>query len=271
MSGMSIAASAPAKSATARSSQSRGDYCIFLDGDCIARPDFVATHRALAERGWFVTGNRILMSQDFTRRVLARQARAGKLEFRDLGRRERSRGGINRARAVLRLPLGPLRKMRPGAWQRRALLQSRGLAHRSRPRRWFRRGLQRLGPGGFRSAGAAAACRRAAQGRRFRDRRAASLASGGRPFGAAGQRQETRSGPRREAGEGVARDVVVAPRGEKSSRQDGRRAIMTFAFKPNAAQRESLMGSPTALSSASRWRCRGRHRRRSSWSASGPW
>ena len=29
----------------------RGDYCVFLDGDCIARPDFVAAHRRLAERG----------------------------------------------------------------------------------------------------------------------------------------------------------------------------------------------------------------------------
>ncbi len=27
----------------------RGDYCVFLDGDCIARPDFVAAHRRLAE------------------------------------------------------------------------------------------------------------------------------------------------------------------------------------------------------------------------------
>ena len=34
-------------------------YCIFLDGDCIVRPDFVATHRRLAEPGWFVTGNRV--------------------------------------------------------------------------------------------------------------------------------------------------------------------------------------------------------------------
>src|SRR6202046_5198262 len=37
-----------------------GDYCIFLDGDCLARPHFVGTHRALAEPGWFVTGNRLL-------------------------------------------------------------------------------------------------------------------------------------------------------------------------------------------------------------------
>jgi glycosyltransferase involved in cell wall biosynthesis len=44
----------------------RGTYCIFLDGDCIVRPDFVATHRRLAELGWFVTGNRVLLSPALT-------------------------------------------------------------------------------------------------------------------------------------------------------------------------------------------------------------
>ena len=44
----------------------RGTYCIFLDGDCIVRPDFVASHRRLAEPGWFVTGNRILLSPALT-------------------------------------------------------------------------------------------------------------------------------------------------------------------------------------------------------------
>ena len=28
-----------------------GAYCVFLDGDCIVRPDFVAIHRRLAEPG----------------------------------------------------------------------------------------------------------------------------------------------------------------------------------------------------------------------------
>ncbi len=31
----------------------RGEYCVFLDGDCVAPPDFIATHRKLAQRGWF--------------------------------------------------------------------------------------------------------------------------------------------------------------------------------------------------------------------------
>ena len=50
---------------------SAGTYCIFLDGDCLPRSDFVATHRALAQPGWFVTGNRILLSREFTAAVLA--------------------------------------------------------------------------------------------------------------------------------------------------------------------------------------------------------
>ena len=49
---------------------SAGTYCVFLDGDCIARPDFVAAHRRLAEPGCFVTGNRILLSRELTERIL---------------------------------------------------------------------------------------------------------------------------------------------------------------------------------------------------------
>src|SRR5262245_26633922 len=37
---------------------SSGDYLIFLDGDCVPRPSFIASHCRLAERGWFVPGNR---------------------------------------------------------------------------------------------------------------------------------------------------------------------------------------------------------------------
>ena len=53
--------------------KARGDYLIFLDGDCVPRPDFIARHRDLAEAGWMVAGNRILLSEAFTRRVMARR------------------------------------------------------------------------------------------------------------------------------------------------------------------------------------------------------
>jgi glycosyltransferase involved in cell wall biosynthesis len=46
------------------------DYIVFSDGDCIPLPQFIAQHRRLAEAGWFLAGNRILMNEPFTRQVL---------------------------------------------------------------------------------------------------------------------------------------------------------------------------------------------------------
>jgi glycosyltransferase involved in cell wall biosynthesis len=48
----------------------RGDYIVFLDGDCIPQHDFIARHRALSEPGCLVSGSRILLSESLTRRVL---------------------------------------------------------------------------------------------------------------------------------------------------------------------------------------------------------
>src|SRR6202140_2787823 len=95
---------------------SAGAYCIFLDGDCLARPDYVAAHRRLAEPGFFVTGNRVLLSPALSERVLA-----GGLapERWGLGRflAQRPRGDVNRVAPLLGLPLGPLRKLRGRRWQ----------------------------------------------------------------------------------------------------------------------------------------------------------
>ena len=95
---------------------SRGDYVVFLDGDCLTRPDFIATHRRLAEPGWFVTGNRALLTEALTDAVLSRS-----LEPEHWGTanwlQQRFSGGLNRLAPVLRLPLGSLRKMRPQAWE----------------------------------------------------------------------------------------------------------------------------------------------------------
>lgn len=94
----------------------RGDYIVFLDGDCLVRPDFIAQHRKLAEPRAFVTGNRILLSPDLTSRVL-REGLAP--EIWSFGRfiAERLRGGINRLSALLHLPLGPLRQIRAKEWK----------------------------------------------------------------------------------------------------------------------------------------------------------
>ena len=96
--------------------ESRGAYCVFLDADCLARPDFVARHRALAERGWFVTGNRVLLSRDLSVQILRGGLEAERWRFAAwLG--HRLRGGINRLSALLHLPLGGLRRLRRNKWE----------------------------------------------------------------------------------------------------------------------------------------------------------
>jgi glycosyltransferase involved in cell wall biosynthesis len=95
---------------------SSGALCIFLDGDCIPRADFVAQHRRLAEPGWFVTGNRILMSRALTETALQNRR---EVEAWSLGAllRQRLSGGINRLVPALRVALGPLRRLRRNDWR----------------------------------------------------------------------------------------------------------------------------------------------------------
>jgi glycosyltransferase involved in cell wall biosynthesis len=47
-----------------------GEYIVFLDGDCIPQRDFIARHRALSQPGYLVSGSRILLGKNLTRRVL---------------------------------------------------------------------------------------------------------------------------------------------------------------------------------------------------------
>jgi glycosyltransferase involved in cell wall biosynthesis len=95
---------------------SAGAYCIFLDGDCMARPDYVAAHRGLAEPGYFVTGNRVLLSPALSERILA-----GGLEPESWGLEhflaQCWRRDVNRVAPLLGLPLGPLRKLGGRRWQ----------------------------------------------------------------------------------------------------------------------------------------------------------
>jgi glycosyltransferase involved in cell wall biosynthesis len=95
---------------------SEGEYCIFLDGDCIARPDFVSAHRRLMEPGWFVTGNRVLLSAGLTRHILEKGLQPG---FWNLGQWavRRLSGGVNRLSPLLALSLPSLRKRSASRWR----------------------------------------------------------------------------------------------------------------------------------------------------------
>lgn len=93
-----------------------GDYLIFIDGDSVPLKNFIARHRRLAERGWFVAGSRVLLSAAFTTEVLSKQ-----LILQNFGLKQWLKlwvnKKINRWISTLSLPLGVLRKVRPTKWQ----------------------------------------------------------------------------------------------------------------------------------------------------------
>jgi glycosyltransferase involved in cell wall biosynthesis len=95
---------------------SAGEYILFLDGDCVARRDFVAAHRWLAEPGWFVTGTRILLSEQMTERIFRERLEPELWPFsRWMVHRARHR--LNRFAPLLELRLGPLRKLTAHRWR----------------------------------------------------------------------------------------------------------------------------------------------------------
>lgn len=97
--------------------QSKGEYLLFIDGDCILRPDFIARHRQLAERGCFVPGNRVLLSRAFTRKVIDQQILLNTKPFYYFILLWLQRK-INRVFGILHLPLGFLRHSQPKKWQK---------------------------------------------------------------------------------------------------------------------------------------------------------
>jgi len=94
---------------------SQGEYLVFLDGDCMVFPDFLAEHARLKEPNRFTTGNRLLLSRSFTEIVLDRQLPLHQWTFSQWIRARLS-GQTNRLLPLLRLPLGFLRKLTPRKW-----------------------------------------------------------------------------------------------------------------------------------------------------------
>jgi len=96
---------------------SKGEYLLFIDGDCVLRPDFITGHRQLATPGCFVPGNRVLLSQAFTREVIEKHI---PLHQKTLGYFIALwlQNKINRISAFILLPLGPLRSLQPKKWEK---------------------------------------------------------------------------------------------------------------------------------------------------------
>jgi glycosyltransferase involved in cell wall biosynthesis len=97
--------------------QAKGDYLIFLDGDCIPLISFVYRHKLLAEKKYFVAGNRILLSQGFTKKVVSQPEE-------DIHKKTFwewflicNQKNCNKFLAFLYIPLQNIRKLRATKWQ----------------------------------------------------------------------------------------------------------------------------------------------------------
>jgi glycosyltransferase involved in cell wall biosynthesis len=93
------------------------EYIVMVDGDCVPPGDFVASQRALAEPGWFLAGNRLMLTQAFTQQVLSKQLPIHQWRFADWLSAYRQ-GSIERWMPLIRLMhLGVLRKLTPKRWK----------------------------------------------------------------------------------------------------------------------------------------------------------
>lgn len=97
-------------------SHTDAEYVIFSDGDCVPPPFFVNRHRTLAEPGAFLAGNRILLSEAFTQRVLAEH-----LPIHQWSTRRWLaawiRRDVNRALPLVNLPDAAWRRHSPRRWE----------------------------------------------------------------------------------------------------------------------------------------------------------
>jgi glycosyltransferase involved in cell wall biosynthesis len=95
---------------------SSGDYLIFLDGDCIPRENFIERHFELAEKGFFVVGNRVLLNKEFTITALSQILPLYKWSFLQWCI-ARLKGDCNRVLPFITVPFGQVRYSALKRWQ----------------------------------------------------------------------------------------------------------------------------------------------------------
>jgi glycosyltransferase involved in cell wall biosynthesis len=85
-------------------SRVKGEHVIFIDGDCLLPREFVEKHRQLIEPDALVTGGRVLLSEEETKKVLEYSTRGAPV----------SGGKLIKAPIF---PLGPMRKLISQKWE----------------------------------------------------------------------------------------------------------------------------------------------------------
>jgi len=93
----------------------KGNYLIFLDGDCIVFPDFISQHMYLAEAKYMVMGSRILCSPVFTYKIESNKFLPSIFSIGEWFIAFIKKD-INRIFPLIRLPDGLWRKLRTKNW-----------------------------------------------------------------------------------------------------------------------------------------------------------
>ncbi|MDF0674661.1 MAG: glycosyltransferase family 2 protein [Nitrospira sp.] len=92
------------------------DYLIFTDGDCVPSRHFVGVHKRLAEPGYFLGSNRVLLNADLTNRVVRDRLPIHEWTGTDWAL-SWSRREVNRLLPLMKLPDGAFRKWTPDRWK----------------------------------------------------------------------------------------------------------------------------------------------------------
>lgn len=97
---------------------SDGNYLVFIDGDCIAQPDFIHQHRKLAQKNCLITGSRVLLSEKLTQQLLSKK-QWDFIEFKNNLFKYRLAGDINKLlQLVFKRGVGNWRNFKPFLWKR---------------------------------------------------------------------------------------------------------------------------------------------------------
>jgi glycosyltransferase involved in cell wall biosynthesis len=96
----------------------QGKYLVFLDGDCLVQPDFIAQHRRLSQVNHLVTGSRILLNDELSKQLLS-WPQWDFQKFSDDALSYRLSGGINKYWPLkIKLGDGSWRNYKKFVWRR---------------------------------------------------------------------------------------------------------------------------------------------------------
>ncbi len=95
----------------------KGEYIIFLDGDCIPRKSYISDHRKLSQHNRIVGCSRVLLDQTITQHIVDNELHPEEWSFFAFLKLRLS-GHINRIFALIPLPMGFLRNITPRRWQK---------------------------------------------------------------------------------------------------------------------------------------------------------